>query len=99
MNMFEQVSSDDHQMSVAGGGLGRYPGPMYLPHPCEQTDTCKNITFPQIRLLVVKILEFPTYCLMASYGIKGANTIDLNTAHDGTINCNSFEVFWNMVLF
>ena len=26
------------------------------PHPREQTDTCKNITFPQLRLRAVTIL-------------------------------------------
>ena len=68
MNKFEQVSSDDHQMSVAGG---RYTGlmsggggtlPCDLSHdafdhtyPREQTDACENITFPQLRLRVVII--------------------------------------------
>ena len=87
VNKFEQVSSDDHLMSVAGRGVGaqvwcpveslgvqvRYPGgrgalPYDLSHETYdvptrsasprppngqndwQTDTCKNITFPQLRL-------------------------------------------------
>ena len=68
MNKFEQVSSDDHQMSVAGG---RYTGPMSggggtlpcdlshdafdLTYPREQADACENITFSQLRLRVVII--------------------------------------------
>ena len=27
---------------------------MYLPFPCEHTDTCENITFLQLRLQAVK---------------------------------------------
>ena len=50
----EQVNSDDHQMSVA---WGRYPGPYPNPLPPtrteRQTDTCENITFPQLRLRAV----------------------------------------------
>ena len=65
MNKFEQVSSVDHQMSVAGEvgpqvwcqGVGlqvTYPmmHVMYL-SPCGQADTCENITFLQLLLQVV----------------------------------------------
>ena len=42
---------------VGTGGSGP-DGGMVLPapHPREQTDTCKNITFPQLRLRAVTIL-------------------------------------------
>ena len=47
---------------VAGGGGCRYSvvrcimgnGHMGSPTPCEQTDTCGKITFPQLRLRAVK---------------------------------------------
>ena len=65
LNKFKQVSSDDHQMSVAGVG-GRYPGPIsggrYSEVQCimgvmvtwdRQTDACEKITFPKFRLRAV----------------------------------------------
>ena len=66
VNKVEQVFSDDHQMSVAGGlgegvclglvfaGGGTLPAPCDLPPSCGQTDTCENIAFPQLRLWTVK---------------------------------------------
>ena len=68
MNKLEQVSSDDHQMSVAG--VSRYPrshvgGVPYnvtysimhvmlpISLPCEQTDARESITFPQLLLRAV----------------------------------------------
>ena len=64
MNKFEQVTSDDLQMSLAGvGGYfqglvgisreGGMSGGDCLP-PCEQTDSCENITFQQLPLQLVK---------------------------------------------
>ena len=59
MNKFEQLSSDDHQMSVAGGGVGYLPSdPSHDPcdiylSPYEQIDACENITFPQLPLLAL----------------------------------------------
>ena len=32
------------------------PGGVHLP-PCGQTDACENITFPQLLLRMVKIME------------------------------------------
>ena len=62
--------SDHHQKSLAGGE-DRSPGltfrryPYHVTHPmkhlmlpippCEQTDACENITFPQLCLWAVKI--------------------------------------------
>ena len=59
MNKFEKLSSDDHQMSVAGGGVGYLPSdPSHDPcdiylSPYEQIDACENITFPQLPLLAL----------------------------------------------
>ena len=58
VNKFEQVSSDDHQMSLAGGGRVCRGGstPYYVTYPMMhvmsstpwtewQTNACENITF------------------------------------------------------
>ena len=37
---------------MAQGGVR---GSSHAQTPCEQTDTCKNVTFPQLRLQAVKI--------------------------------------------
>ena len=71
VNKFEQVSSDDHQRSVAGGvgscllsgGGVRYSDVQYImgnghmgPLPhCGQTDARENITFLQLCLQAVRI--------------------------------------------
>ena len=51
---FEQVSSDDHQMSVAGEGWGYgmyMMHVMYLsPLPRKQTQVCENMAFSQLLL-------------------------------------------------
>ena len=65
MNKFEQVSSDDHQMSLAresqvwcpGEGVPTWPfpggtPPCDLPPPPGQTDACENITFPPELLIL-----------------------------------------------
>ena len=62
---FEQISSDHHQMSVAGGvgcwGEGILPCDLshgtfdYIPHLCEHTHVCENCTFPKLNLQAVII--------------------------------------------
>ena len=64
MNKFEQVSSNQHQMSLAEGIQVWCPGrvPYHVTYPmmhlmspntCQQTDSCENITFQQLLLQAV----------------------------------------------
>ena len=53
VNKFEQVSSDDHQLSVVGEEDTMVT--WGLPWTEWQTDTFENITFPQLRLPVVSL--------------------------------------------
>ena len=55
VNKFEQVFSDDHQMSVVEREVGNYStmDNSHMVAPLGQTDACENITFPQLRLRAV----------------------------------------------
>ena len=55
MNKFEQVFSDDHQMSIAGEGVGTQDLCLGGAVPRSPPPPHENITFPQLRLRAVKM--------------------------------------------
>ena len=100
MNKFEQLSSDDHQMSVAGGGVGYLlcdpshdPCDIYL-SPYEQIDACENITFPQLHLRAVKIKSE----IMFIYPVltfKQSDDKSLNLKPRSTVGTHELQVYNN----
>ena len=54
---FEQVSRDDHQMPLAGGG--------------SQTHACENITFPQLLVWAVNIMQSNIIQVLLQLSLKG----------------------------
>ena len=68
VNKFEQFSSDDHQMSLAGGGgapyrvtISSFHDACDVTYPSGQTHACENITFPQLLLrAVTKVTTCPS---------------------------------------
>ena len=89
---------------LGGGGMsawGCLPGGLprgWTPPPCGQTDTCENITFPQLLLRMVKIGGQSVLLLIPLFGLLVMSALDFKAREDPSFYasspaCNGFLRF------